>query len=145
MSLKEILQGLAKIAQANPKGRRWDAQGRYHPDPTPIAPPVGYQRSPSISEQIRTMVRSEALRQAADAQGFDTFEEADDFDVGDDYDPRTPFEEAFEGQFDQPLTNQEPAARAQDERNPPTPPKPSEVPPAKPESRQDPPEGGSGG
>lgn len=122
MSVKTILDGLVKIASKNPKGRRYDELGRFHPDPTPIAPPVGYQRSPTIAEQIRTMVRSEHVRQAADAAGMDTFEEADDFDVGDDYDPRSPWEEQFEGEFDQPLTAQEPIPRDPDDRNPPTPP-----------------------
>lgn len=122
MSFAEILKGLAKIASKNPKGRRYDELGRYHPDPTPIAPPVGYVRSPSIAEQIRTMVRSEQLRHHADQAGMDTFEEADDFNIGDDYDPRSPWEEQFEGEFSVPLTAQEPVARDPDDRNPPMPP-----------------------
>lgn len=124
MSLKEKAHDLlVRIAGKNIKGRRYDEQGRYYPDPTPIAPPVGYVRSPTISEQIRNMVRSEQLRHHADASGMDTFEEADDFDVGDDYDPRSPWEEQFDGEFDSPiLTNQEPVARDPDDRNPPTPP-----------------------
>lgn len=123
MSIKEkALDLLASIASKNPKARRYDAKGLYYPDPTPIAPPVGYTRSPTIAEQIRTMVRSEQLKHHADASGMDTFEEADDFNVGDDYDPRSPWEEQFEGQFDLPITNQEPVARDPDDRNPPTPP-----------------------
>lgn len=73
-----------------------DEHGREMPDPTPIAPPVGYNRQPSLAEQIRAMVRSERLRQEAEAQGFETFEEADDFDVGDDLDPSSPYEEVFD-------------------------------------------------
>lgn len=138
MSLSEIMKSLAKIASKNPKGRRWDDQGRYHPDPTPIAPPVGYTRSPSIADQIRTMVRSEALRQHAESQGQDTFEEADDFNIGDDYDPRSPWEEQFEGQFDIPLPPQEPPARDPGDRNPPTPPQPPE---SQPKAVPEPPEG----
>lgn len=65
------------------------------PNPTPVAPPVGYKRQPSLTEQIRAMVRSEALRQAAEAEGVETFEEADDFEV-DDYDPTSPYEEVFD-------------------------------------------------
>lgn len=123
MSVKEkALDLLSRIASKNPKGRRYDDKGLYYPDPTPIAPPVGYVRSPTIAEQIRSMVRSEQLRRHADTQGLDTFEEADDFDVGDDYDPRSPWEEQFHGQFDEPITNQQPVARNPDDRNPPTPP-----------------------
>lgn len=77
-----------------------DAWGREMPDPTPVAPPVGYNRQPSLAEQIRAMVRSEQVRQAAEAAGLETFEEADDFDVGDDYDPASPYEEVFEPPVD---------------------------------------------
>lgn len=121
MSLADVMKKLASVAKLNPKGRRFDDAGRYYPDPTPIAPPVGYKRSPTIAEQLRAMVRSEHVRQAADQAGADTFEEADDFDVGDDYDPRSPWEETFDGEFSIPL-NQQPVARDPDDRNPATPP-----------------------
>lgn len=122
MTIKEKAHELlAKIAGKNIKGRRYDEAGRYYPDPTPIAPPIGYVKSPTISEQIRSMIRSEHLKQAAEASGMDTFEEADDFDVGDDYDPRSPWEEQFDGEFSVPL-NQEAVPRDPDDRNPPTPP-----------------------
>lgn len=75
---------------------KFDEHGRELMDPTPIAPPIGYKKSPSIAEQIRAMVRSEKLRQEAEAEGYETFEEADDFDVGDDFDPKSPYEEVFE-------------------------------------------------
>lgn len=64
--------------------------------PLPMAPPVGYKKSPTLAEQIRAMIISEKLRQEAEAAGFETFEEADDFDVGDDFDPTSP----YEGDFD---------------------------------------------
>lgn len=80
--------GIAKI--------RLDKNGHELHDPVPIEPPLGYKRAPSLSEQIRTMVRGEALRRAAEDAGAETFEEADDFDVGDDYDPRSPYEEIFD-------------------------------------------------
>lgn len=75
---------------------RLNPRGHEILDPTPIAPPVGYQAAPSLREQIRDMVRSERLAQEVAAAGFETFEEADDFDVGDDFDPRTPYEERFD-------------------------------------------------
>lgn len=78
------------------KGRRLTPDGREIPDPTPVAPPVGYIRQPSLVEQIRAMVRSEKLRQEAEGMGAESFEEADDFDVGDDYDPSSPYEADFE-------------------------------------------------
>lgn len=76
--------------------------GRYeHPDPTPMAPPVGFKRRPSLADQIREMVRNERLQRELDQAGYETFEEADDFDVGDDFDPTSAYEEHFDGQFEQ--------------------------------------------
>lgn len=75
---------------------KYDNNGRELMDPTPIAPPIGYKKSASISEQIRSMIRSERLREEAEGAGYESFEEADDFDVGDDFDPKSPYEEVFE-------------------------------------------------
>lgn len=64
------------------------------PDQTPVAIPVSKLRKPSQFEEIRRMVREEMSRAAQD-EGFETFEEADDFDVGD-FDPSSPYEELFD-------------------------------------------------
>lgn len=68
----------------------------------PLAPPVGYVKQPSLSERIRAMVRSEHLRAAAEGAGYETFEESEDFEVGEDYDPRSPYEEQFDPGFSGP-------------------------------------------
>lgn len=73
-----------------------DERGREVNDGRPMAPPVGYKRTPSLAEQIREMVRSERIAAELEAQGVETFAEADDFNVGDDIDPRSPYEEYFE-------------------------------------------------
>jgi len=67
-------------------------------DPVPAFPHVGIDRKKSMAEQIRDMVRSERMAQMAMEAGFETPEEADDFDVGDDVDPSSDyeFEEVFE-------------------------------------------------
>lgn len=79
------------------KAKRLNEKGREILDPTPMAPPVGYKRQPSLSEQIREMVRSERLAMEAASAGFETLEEADDFDIPDDpIDPRTPYEAHFD-------------------------------------------------
>lgn len=70
--------------------------GHELPDATPIAPPIGYVKHPTIAEQIRDMVRSEQLRAAAMASGLETFEEADDFDIEDDPMPDAPYEANFD-------------------------------------------------
>lgn len=74
-----------------------DPSRRYeYPDPTPMAPPIGYKRQPSLHDQIRSMIRTEKVRQALEAAGLETAEEADDFEVGDDYDPASPHEHNFD-------------------------------------------------
>lgn len=47
--------------------------------------PAGLCRPPSLIEQMRMMVRQEFSRHAA-AQGFESFEESDDFNVEDEWD-----------------------------------------------------------
>lgn len=75
---------------------RINPEGREIVSSVPVAPPIGYKKTPSLAEQIRLMVRSERMRQAALEAGAETFEEADDFDVGDDFDPSSPYEETFD-------------------------------------------------
>lgn len=77
-------------------GRRLNAHGQELPDPTPIAPPIGYTRQKPLHQLIREMVQSEQLRVAAEQSGMETLEEAEDFDVDDDYDPSSPWEENFD-------------------------------------------------
>lgn len=73
-----------------------DEFGREIPDPTPMAPPVGYRRAPTMAEIIRQQIQGEALARAAREMGKESWEEADDFDIGDDYDPTSPWEEQFD-------------------------------------------------
>lgn len=65
-------------------------------DPIPMAPPVGYDKPFDMFAHVRNMVRSEHLRIAALEAGQETFEESDDFEVGEDYDPNSPYEEVFD-------------------------------------------------
>lgn len=93
---KKALQAVEEALNRG-KGHTLDEQGRELHDPRPVAPPVGFVKQPSMVEHIRALVRSEMLRKEADDSGLDTFEEAEDFDTGeDDDDPRTPYEAVFE-------------------------------------------------
>lgn len=71
-------------------------ESRESPDPTPLAPPVGYKAAPSLAEQIREMVRSERLAREVAEAGYETFEESDDFEVDDDYVVNSPYENEFD-------------------------------------------------
>lgn len=56
---------------------------QFIPDDTPMQPPLGFIKQPSMVEHVRNMIRSEQLRQAAEQAGAESFEEADDFDLED--------------------------------------------------------------
>lgn len=72
-----------------------NARGHEILDDTPVAMPVGFNRPPTLADQIRAMVKGELSRQASE-QGLETFEDADDFDVDDDMDPSSPWELNFD-------------------------------------------------
>lgn len=71
-----------------------DGEGREIPNPVPMSPPVGYVKRESIADQIRAAIRAASL-EAAQA-GAETEEEANDFDVGEDFDPESPYEHDFD-------------------------------------------------
>lgn len=85
-----------QVWQLNPKGHRLDEKGREIPDSTPIAPPIGLLKPPTITEQIRSMIRSEKFHDHFN-QGHETFEEADDFDIPDD---DVQFDTDYEAEFE---------------------------------------------
>lgn len=80
-----------------------DDLGRELCDPTPMQPPLGYNPQPSLAEQMRMMIESERLRLEAERAGFETFEEADDFEMDEDPFPRSQHED----EFDSPLSARE--------------------------------------
>lgn len=75
---------------------KFDSAGLELVDGRPMEPPLGYEPSVSLHEQIAMAVRNHAVQEAIKAAGGETFEEAEDFDVGDDFDPTSPYEAYFE-------------------------------------------------
>lgn len=94
---KDYWEKLKVICKANPKGKPYDKDGMFYPDPTPVAPPVGQSNVADIDmfEVMRNRIRNEASIQAQ-MMGFESFEEADDFVVEDDFEPFSPWEEITE-------------------------------------------------
>lgn len=88
------------MTEIKKKVRQW-LRRREKPDPTPMAIPIGFERPPTLAEQVARLVRNERLQAALSASGRETFEEANDFDVGDDFDPSSPYEENFHGKWDE--------------------------------------------
>lgn len=62
----------------------------------PVAIPLRFSRQSGFNEVVRQMIRSEQFARDMEKNGVETFEEADDFDVGDDVDPNSPYEEVFD-------------------------------------------------
>lgn len=71
---------------------RHDEDGGEVLDPTPMQPPLGYKKTPTLSEQIAMQVRRMKLELLNDDSVHETEEEADDFEVGDDFEPLSPHE-----------------------------------------------------
>lgn len=73
---------------------RHDSEGGEQLDTTPIAIPSGIKKQPSLFEQINQAVRLQKLRDAdGDPNNIEeTDEEADDFEVGEDFEPLSPHE-----------------------------------------------------
>lgn len=84
-----------------------DQAGREIPDPNPMQPPLGYQRQDPLAVRIREMIIGHRLAEEARKAGAETFQEADDFEVGDDWEAEkhSPYETNFD-----PMTPEERAA-----------------------------------
>lgn len=91
-----MISKILAAIKAHPKGKPLTESGAEVPDPVPMAPPIGYKKQPTMVDHIRAMVRSENLRREVEAAGYETMDEADDFDVDDDFDPTSPYEHNFD-------------------------------------------------
>lgn len=69
-----------------------DENGLEIGDPIPMQPPLGYKKSLSLSEQIAQQVRIAQLKILEDSLLEETEDEADDFEVGDDFEPLSQYE-----------------------------------------------------
>lgn len=65
---------------------KFDTYGREIPDPRPVELPTGLRVRPTLQEEIQRYIRAEMSLRARD-QGMETFEEANDFDIEDDWEP----------------------------------------------------------
>lgn len=69
------------VYKTTDKYNRFDEFGREILNPTPMQPPLGYKKAPSLSEQIRQQIQQ--LKYMEDNEP-ETEEEADDFEIDDD-------------------------------------------------------------
>lgn len=88
--MKKLVDIVRDAMAAHPKKLPLNDRGELIPDPTPMAPPIGYRPQPDMMQMIRDQVRLASIEAARD--GLETEDEADDFDVGDDPEIRSPYE-----------------------------------------------------
>lgn len=81
-------------------GRQLNKDGSEIADPVPLAASLKFKKPPTLQEQVRRLMQRE-MQEHIHGLGHETFEEANDFDVGDDFDPNSPWEEEFYGQFEE--------------------------------------------
>lgn len=70
---------------------RLNDKGQEVLNDAPVTLPVRYQRGDNITERVQRMVE-ETISRRAEMAGLETLDDANDFDVGDDYDPRSEHE-----------------------------------------------------
>lgn len=86
-----------------------DGHGHEVVDPEPMAVPAGFKKPETLSQTVARLLRK-ASDEAAEAGG-ETMEEADDFDIDDEFDPSTPYEMFFDSDLGREIN-------AQDMQNP---------------------------
>ena len=74
---------------------RLDEHGHELPDPRPMEVPLGMKKPETIAEVVQRLVRHQVSQYAA-MNGMETFEEAEDVEVDDEFDPSTPYELDFD-------------------------------------------------
>lgn len=74
------------------------AKGEEILSSTPLAVPLGFKKPQSISDKIAEFVYNQRLQEKLDAAGVETFEDAEDFEIGDDFEALPPSK--YEGDFD---------------------------------------------
>lgn len=77
----------------------YNERGEELLDPRPMSVAVGFKRPPSLAEMVKNLVRNERVQRDFETHGIETFDEADDFEVGDDLDPSSPWEESFDPDY----------------------------------------------
>lgn len=86
--------------------QRLNERGQEVLDPTPLAIPAGFAIPQTLEQKMARAIRLASM--AAQSNGYETVEEADDFDCEDDTpDPNSPWELQFDPTIGKEITKQE--------------------------------------
>lgn len=83
---KELFDKLSELTQS-----MLDERGFELPNPVPIQKSLKIKRPPTLQEQIRRIIKTDLSNQAM-SQGFETFDQANDFDIDEDPLPTSQYE-----------------------------------------------------
>lgn len=78
--------------------RKHDSNGNERPDNRPLAVRLGFKKPLTLAQQIARLTQDRNFMAKVAAAGHDTFDEADDFEIGDPEPDgfRTPYEQDFD-------------------------------------------------
>lgn len=93
--MEHIDPNTGEITEVEDRRLYGPARGRENPSPERLSMPSGFERPLTLQEQVQRLVRS-SLSRYAEMQGFESFDEADDFDIEDEIEPHTPYEVFFD-------------------------------------------------
>lgn len=93
----KLTEKLADALHFIPARKKYLKGGAEVLSSVPHAPHVNRQKPPTMDDRISQALRSEQFRRAAENAGAETEEEANDFNVGDDYDPQSEHEIEIQG------------------------------------------------
>jgi hypothetical protein len=79
--------------------------GAEKPSSKPMQIPIGFKKPTNMKAKIHEMIKNERLMYELDNAGLETFEDSEDFDIGDDYDPTSPYEHDFDQGIEYPGDN----------------------------------------
>lgn len=94
MSIKEKVKKF--LSSAENYKNKYNEKGEEIMDPRPLSSRVGLKQPETLAQQIARILHSERAKEYAKSQGRETFEEADDFDVEDDIEMNSPYEQHFD-------------------------------------------------
>lgn len=78
--MKKVIEAVKAARRAFVQ--RYNEKGQEVPDPRPVEIPLGLRRPKDIHEMIHDALRGERMRLAAEQAGVESWEEANDFEVG---------------------------------------------------------------
>lgn len=67
-------------------------------DSRPVDAMLSRKKPETLQQMVARLVRNNEMQRDLSQNGFETFDEANDFDCGDDYDPTSPYEEQFQAE-----------------------------------------------